>query len=282
VPVKILVTGAGGMLGQDVVRAAEYVNHETAALGHAELDILDPVAVAAAFHAEEPDAVINCAAYTNVDGAEDDLRGAMEANAEGAGNVARAAADVGARVVYPSTDYVFDGSKGEPYVESDAVRPTSVYGQTKLAGEHETAALAPAHYIVRSSWLFGARGRNFVETMLTLAADHGEVLVVRDQVGCPTYTGHLADALVRLVDTEAYGIHHVAGGGECSWYEFAVEIFEQAGVACRVMSCTTEEFARRAPRPAYSVLETERDQAIHLPHWKEGLASYLAERPAAA
>jgi len=167
-------------------------------------------------------------------------------------------------------------------VESDAPRPQSVYGQSKLAGEHETAEANPRHYIVRSAWLFGTSGRNFVETMLSLARDHGEVLVVRDQVGCPTYTAHLADALVRLLDTEAYGVHHLASQGECSWYEFAQEIFSQAGVECRVMSCTADEFGRRAPRPAYSVLGTERAEALYLPHWKEGLASYLAERSVAA
>jgi dTDP-4-dehydrorhamnose reductase len=231
---------------------------------------------------ERPDAVINCAAYTDVDGAEDDLEGAMDINAEAAANVSVAANEISAKVLYPSTDYVFDGSKSEPYLESDEPRPQSIYAQTKLAGEHETAGANPRHYVVRSSWLFGTAGRNFVETMLSLARDHGEVLVVRDQVGSPTYTAHLADALVRLVDTEAFGLHHLASQGECSWFGFAQEIFSQAGVECRVMSCTTEEFGRRAPRPSYSVLGTERREALYLPHWKEGLASYLAERPVTA
>jgi dTDP-4-dehydrorhamnose reductase len=276
--VKILVTGGSGMLGTDVLRAAEFVNHEAVAPPSSELDVRDAAAVSRAIHAERPAAVIHCAAYTNVDGAEDDLRTAMEINAEGAGNVASAAAEVGAAVVYVSSDYVFDGMKGSPYVESDQPHPRSIYGQTKLAGEHETAEANPRHFIVRSSWLFGSAGRNFVETMLSLARDHGEVLVVRDQVGCPTYTGHLADAMVRLVDTEAYGIHHIAGDGEVSWYEYAQEIFSQAGVDCRVMSCTTDELSRRAPRPPYSVLATERREALYLPHWRDGLASYLAER----
>jgi dTDP-4-dehydrorhamnose reductase len=242
------------------------------------LDVRNAAAVSRVLRDERPDAVIHCAAYTDVDGAEDDLRIAMEVNAEGAANVAAAAAELDARVAYLSTDYVFDGTKGAPYLESDPPHPRSIYGQTKLAGEHETAALNPRHFIVRSSWLFGRHGRNFVETMLSLAHDHGEVLVVRDQIGCPTYTAHLADALVRLVDTEAYGIHHIAGEGECSWYEFALEIFRQADVECRVMSLTTEELSRPAPRPAYSVLATERREALHLPPWAEGLASYLAER----
>jgi dTDP-4-dehydrorhamnose reductase len=197
---------------------------------------------------------------------------------EGARLVALGAAEVGAAVVYPSTDYVFDGQKGAPYVESDATRPLSVYGQTKAAGEAETAAANPRYFIVRTSWLYGTAGRNFVETMLTLGRDQGDVVVVRDQVGCPTYTGHLADAIVRLVGTTAYGIHHIAGGGECSWYEFAQEIFHQSALEVRTMSMTTAELNRPAPRPAYSVLATERSEAIHLPDWQEGLAAYLAER----
>jgi dTDP-4-dehydrorhamnose reductase len=278
---KIIVTGAGGMLGQDVVRAAEYVNHEVVALARDDLDIVDAAAVERVFAAESPDVVVNCAAYTNVDGAQDDLESAMAVNADGARNVAAAAAAVGASVLYPSTDYVFDGSKSSPYVESDETRPLSVYAQSKLAGEHETAAANPRHWIVRTSWLFGIGGRNFVETMLTLGRELGEVIVVRDQVGCPTYTGHFADALVQLLDRQDHGLHHIAGGGECSWYEFAGEIFNQAQVECRVLSSTTDEFPRPAPRPAYSVLGTERRYALYLPDWREGLASYLADRAVA-
>jgi dTDP-4-dehydrorhamnose reductase len=280
--VKILVTGAGGMLGSDVIRAAEFVNHEVVGFTHGELDIADRAALDHVMLHERPEVVVNCGAYTDVDGAEDDLEGAMAVNAEGAGNVAAAASEIGAKLIYPSSDYVFDGAKSEPYVESDDPHPQSIYAQSKLAGEHETAESNPRHFIARSAWLFGASGRNFVETMLTLARDHGEVLVVRDQVGCPTYTAHLADALVRLAGTEAYGIHHLASQGACSWFEFAQEIFRQAGVECRVMSCTADEFGRPAPRPSYSVLGTERADAIYLPHWKEGLASYLSERSVTA
>lgn len=275
---RVVVTGAGGMLGSDVVRAASSVNHEVVAIPRAELHVADASAVRARIAEELPDAVVNCAAYTNVDGAEDDLRTAMDVNGHGARNVAEAAAVLGVPVVYLSTDYVFDGSKGEPYVESDPTHPLSVYGQSKLAGEHETARTTDRHFIVRTQWLFGTSGRNFVETMLSLASDHGEVVVVRDQVGCPTYTGHLADAVVRLLDTRAYGIHHIAGGGSCSWYEFAQEIFRQTETDCRVMSCTTAETGRRAPRPLHSVLDTEREEAIRLPDWQEGLSSYLSER----
>jgi dTDP-4-dehydrorhamnose reductase len=275
---KVLVTGAAGMLGQDVVRAAEFVNHEVVALGRGDLDITDPRQVRRVLAAERPDAVVNCAAWTDVDGAETDEGAATEVNGVGAGIVAAEAADVGAVVVHPSTDYVFDGSSRRPYIESDRTAPLSAYGRSKLSGEIEVAAAAEEHFIVRSSWLFGAGGGNFVETMLKLAADLGQVVVVRDQVGSPTYTGHLADAIVRLLDGEAYGIHHIAGSDQCSWYEFAVEIFRQAGVECSVLSCTTEEFSQAAARPPYSVLGTERDYPIVLPDWQEGLAGYLRER----
>jgi dTDP-4-dehydrorhamnose reductase len=276
---KVLVTGAAGMLGQDVVRAAEFVNHEVTGLARGDLDVTDPSAVRSLMAAERPDVVVNCAAWTDVDGAESDERGATEVNGVGAGILAAEAAGVGAIVVYPSTDYVFDGASRRPYIESDRPAPLSAYGRSKLTGEIEVAAAAERHFIVRSSWLFGAGGRNFVETMLEHAHDVAPLLVVRDQVGAPTYTGHLADAIVRLLDGEAYGIHHIAGSNECSWYEFAVEIFRQAGTDTRVMSCTTEEYTPRpARRPAYSVLGTERDYPIVLPDWQEGLASYLRER----
>lgn len=278
---KILVTGAGGMLGTDFVRAANYWNHDVVALTVADLDIGDSGSVWRIFKREKPDVVVNCAAYTNVDGAQDDYDAAWRVNVEGARFVALGAAEVGASIVYPSTDYVFDGLKGAPYIESDATRPLSVYGQTKAAGEAETAAANQRYYIVRSSWLFGTAGRNFVETMLALGGDQGDVVVVRDQVGCPTYTAHLADALVRLIDTTAFGIHHIAGGGECSWYEFAEEIFRQSALEVRMMSMTTAELSRPAPRPPYSVLSTERAEAIYLPEWQEGLAAYLAERAVA-
>jgi dTDP-4-dehydrorhamnose reductase len=179
-----------------------------------------------------------------------------------------------------STDYVFDGHKDSPYLEVDEPAPQSAYGRTKLAGEEATAAATKAHYIVRSSWLFGTGGRNFVETMLQLAADHGEVLVVRDQVGSPTYTWHLAAGIVRLIESNSWGIHHMAGAGACSWYDFAREIFEQAHVECKVLSATTDMLARPAPRPACSALDTQRDGPILLPEWRDGLSGYLAQRQA--
>jgi dTDP-4-dehydrorhamnose reductase len=273
-----MVTGAGGMLGQDLTRAAEQAGHDVARFTHEDLDITQADAVAQAVASESPDVLVNCAAWTDVDGAEDDLRGATDVNAGGAANLAAATAEIGAKLVYPSTDYVFDGSKTEPYVESDEPRPLSVYGQSKLAGEVETAKHNPRHFIVRASWLFGTGGRNFVETMIELGSRQPEVAVVADQVGSPTYTAHVAEGVVRLLAGEAYGLHHMAAGGECSWYDFAVAIFRRVNPSCRVTPTTTDEIGRPAPRPRYSVLATRRGDAIHLPDWRVGLDDYLAER----
>jgi dTDP-4-dehydrorhamnose reductase len=273
-----MVTGAAGMLGCDVVRAAEQGGHEVVALTHADLDITDSGATERAIRSEQPDALINCAAWTDVDGAEEHLDEAVRVNGHGARNLAAAAAAVGCKIVFPSTDYVFDGSKTEPYVESDPVNPVSAYGKSKLVGEGETAANNPRHFIVRASWLFGTNGKNFVDTMLGLGGSLDEVVVVKDQVGCPTYTGHLAEGLLRLVEWDDFGIYHMAGAGECSWYEFAIEIFDQAGVECRVLSQTSDMLDRPAPRPPFSVLVSEREPTIMLPEWREGLAAFLAER----
>ena len=277
---KVLVTGAGGMLGRDVALAAANAGHEVIALARTDLDVTDGAAVSARFERDRPGAVINCAAWTDVDGAEGAEEEARRVNGEGAGNVAKAAKSVGAKVVYVSSDYVFDGTKGSPYVETDQTGPISAYGRSKLAGEEATAAACREHFIVRSSWLFGIGGSNFVETMLHLADDHGEVLVVRDQVGSPTYTWHLAYGLVRLIDGSAYGIHHMAAAGQCSWYEFAREIFEQAECEVKVLSSTTDMLGRPAPRPPFSALVSERTHAIELPAWQDGLAGYLAQRGA--
>jgi dTDP-4-dehydrorhamnose reductase len=275
---KLMVTGAAGMLGRDVLLVAEQGGHDVVAFAREDLDITDEAAVDRVLKAERPDSLVNCAAWTDVDGAEQQLEQATEVNGRGAGNLASATAHVDCKVVFPSSDYVFDGTGHVPYVESDAVNPLSAYGRSKLAGERETAANNPRHFIVRSSWLFGTNGKNFADTMIGLGNRLDEVVVVKDQVGCPTYTGHLAEGLVRLVEWDDYGVWHMAGAGECSWYEFALEIFEQAGIECRVLSTTTDLLERPAPRPAYSVLMTERQPAIYLPDWQDGLAAFLAER----
>jgi len=276
--VKLLIAGAAGMLGRDVMLAAGNAGHQVVGFGHAELDIADEAAVSTKVEAERPDVVINCAAWTDVDEAEENEEDATRVNGVGAGNVAAAAGAVGASAVYVGSDYVFDGSKGAPYVETDQTAPLSAYGRSKLAGEEATREANKRHFIVRSAWLFGVGGPNFVETMLRLAADHGEVLVVRDQVGSPTYTWHLAYGIVRLIEGVEFGIHHMAAAGACSWYEFAREIFEQASVECQVMSATSEMLGRPAPRPAYSALASQREHAIELPSWQDGLAAYLAQR----
>jgi dTDP-4-dehydrorhamnose reductase len=266
------------MLGRDVVLAAGNAGHDVVGFGHTELDVAEQGAVSAKLELERPDVVINCAAWTDVDGAEEAEEAAMAVNGKGAGNVAAAAAEAGAGVVYVSSDYVFDGAKGAPYVETDQPAPLSAYGRTKLAGEEATAAANKRHFVVRSSWLFGIGGSNFVETMLRLGADHGEVLVVRDQVGSPTYTWHLAYGIVRLIEGIEFGIHHMAAAGACSWYDFAREIFEQAELECRVLSGTTEMLGRPAPRPPYSALASQREHAIELPPWQDGLGAYLSQR----
>ncbi|HVS29624.1 MAG TPA: dTDP-4-dehydrorhamnose reductase [Solirubrobacteraceae bacterium] len=273
------MTGAAGMLGSDVVEAARAAGHDPVALSHSELDIADRPAVDSAITAARPDVAVNCAAWTDVDGAEGDPNGALAINAEGAGNVAAAAAAAGAATLHVSSDYVFDGAAKRPYVESDLTGPISYYGHSKLAGEHAVAAVDPRHVIVRSSWLFGASGSNFVRTMLELAAERGDVTVVDDQHGCPTYTGQLAAALIELAGRatagEAQGIYHVAGAGQCSWYDFAVEIFRQADLSCEVRRGRREDLRRPAPRPAFSVLGSERDGPV-LPAWQDGLSAYLA------
>ena len=206
----------------------------------------------------------------------------MAVNGSGAGNVAAAAAQAGAKVLFVSTDYVFDGQKNSPYLEVDEPAPQSAYGRTKLAGEEATAAANKRHFIVRSAGLYGLGGRNFVDTMLRLSERQNEVTVVRDQVGSPTYTWHLAYGIVRLIEGIEYGIHHMAAAGQCSWYEFAREIFEQAKVECKVLSITSDEFGAAAPRPAFSALVSQREHAIRLPSWQDGLAAYLAQRQAEA
>jgi len=262
------------MLGRDLADAAERSGHEVTALGHAELDVTDATAVESALRRDRPQWVVNCAAYTRVDDAEAEAEAAMRVNGEGAGIVAHAARAAGATALYPSTDYVFDGTKEGDYVESDAVAPLSSYGRSKLAGERASEG----HLVVRSSWLFGAGGRNFVETMLGLAARRDELRVVDDQVGSPTFTAHLAEGLVGLMEAEARGIRHLAAGGSCSWRDFAREIFARTGAPVRVAGCTTEDFGAPAPRPRRSVLASEHPDTPKLPHWTEGLDAYLAAR----
>jgi dTDP-4-dehydrorhamnose reductase len=267
---RLLVTGAAGMLGRDVVAAAGDAGHEVAALARADLDITDAAAVRAAIAAARPDAVINCAAWTDVDGAEADEKSATAVNGTGAGHLAAAAP----YLVHVSSDYVFDGEAHEPYREDAPTGPRSAYGRSKLAGEHAVAPHGAA--IVRASWLFGPHGRNFVDTMRRLGAERDELSVVDDQVGCPTYTGHLAPALVDIAERRLTGVLHVAGGGRCSWFELAQATFEETGIECRVKPQSTAQLGRPAPRPAFSALASTRDDAPILPPWRDGLRAHLA------
>jgi dTDP-4-dehydrorhamnose reductase len=256
---RILITGAEGQLGAalaEVFPAAD-------ARGRRELDVVTPEID------YRPDLVLHAAAWTDVDAAETDEGGARAVNVEGTRNMVA----LGAPVVYYSTDYVFDGRKREPYVESDAPHPLNVYGLTKLEGER---AIRDG-WVVRSSWLFGTKGRNFVTTMLALAATRNEVQVVDDQRGSPTYVRHLATATRELL-TRKHGVWHLAAGGDCTWAEFAEAIFEEAGVRCRVTRICSRDLPRPARRPAYSVLASARDDAPRLPHWREGLRACLAAR----
>ncbi len=269
------------MLGQAVVAAAAAAGHEVVALDRAALDIGDAAAVSAAVDAAVGDpalaAVINCAGWTDVDGAESNVAAANAVNRDGAANLAAACAAAGLRLVQVSTDYVFDGSSDRPYLESDAVNPRSVYGSSKLAGEQAVAAAGGDYAIVRTAWLFGAGGPNFVDTILRLAAERERIEVVTDQIGCPTWTGHLAPALVACAAGDGSGTFHAVGGGRCSWFELASETVRLAGLQCELAPTTTESFPRPATRPAFSVLGSERGgQAVVLPDWHEGLAGHLA------
>jgi dTDP-4-dehydrorhamnose reductase len=280
---RMVITGAGGMLGNDLLTAATEAGLDALGYERSRLDITEAAEVDSVIGRAKPDVVVNCAAWTDVDGAETGVDEAFAANATGAANVAQSAARCGAWTVQISTDYVFDGSKREPYLESDPVGPISVYGRSKLDGEFAVAREAPGrHTIVRTSWLFGVSGRCFPKTILRLAGERDELTVVDDQIGCPTFTAHLAQALVELaVGTRPTGIVHLAAAEQCSWFEFASEIVRAADASCDVHPGTTADFPRPAPRPAYSVLRSERAGLPKLPDWREGLAGFMSS-PAVA
>ncbi len=264
------------MLAQDIVHVASSMGCECLPMSHAELDITDLPEVRAAVVASAPDVVVNCAAWTDVDGAEIESEAALAINGMGAENVARASQDAGAWTIQISSDYVFDGFKRTPYVESDPTGPLSAYGRSKLAGEVAVAEAAPGtHTIVRSSWLFGAGGRCFPATILRLATERDELAVVDDQIGSPTFTGHLAAAVLAVAQSRPRGVLHLAGRGACSWFEFAQEIVALAELDCELKPSTTAEQNRPAPRPPYSVLGTERDDIPELPAWRQGLGEYM-------
>lgn len=276
---KILITGATGLLGREVARDASDRGHEVVALGRAHLDVTDAAAVSAAFEAHRPRTIIHCAAYTAVDRAESEPDVARLVNRDGTENVAAAASAVGAALVYISSDYVFDGLKRTPYLPKDEPRPLSVYGRTKLEGER--AALGPADgvLIVRTSWLYGS-DKGFVPTVLARAARGERIRVVDDQRGGPTWVAEAAAGTLDLLEHGARGIWHVANGGECSWYELAEEAIGLRGLDAEVEAISTAEFGAPARRPAYSVLDvvaTEELLGRRMAGWRPALARYLAE-----
>jgi dTDP-4-dehydrorhamnose reductase len=268
---KALVTGAGGQLGRAL--QAALAGCDLIALTRAQLDIADLNEAREAVAAHGPEIVINAAAYTRVDDAETEHDAAYRANALGARNLALATADRNIPIVQVSTDYVFDGLKIRPYHEYDQTNPQSIYGKSKLAGEKAVASLNPRHYIVRTAWLYHTEGKNFPKTMLA-QSHRGEVRVVNDQYGSPTYVPHLAEAISKVIGTGAYGVYHFAGAGVASWFELTSKLYRLLGIETRVSPVATSEFPRPAPRPAYSALTTWQEPQILLPPWEAGLEAF--------
>lgn len=274
---RILVVGAGGQLGRELLGLRD----DAIGLRRAECDISVPGAAARALDKHHPDAVINCAAWTKVDAAETQPQEAHRANAEGPRLLAEACAARNIHLCHVSTDYVFDGTATTPIPEYAPTHPLGVYGASKLAGEQAVRDSGAPHTIVRTAWLYGQDGPNFVLTMLRLGGERQELKVVADQRGAPTWTGHLAPALLRLLERGATGTFHLTNSGETTWCDFARTIMETAGLRARVLPTTTAEYGAPAPRPMYSVLDNNAWRELGeppLPHWRKGLSAYLAQR----
>lgn len=271
---KILVTGAKGMLGHDLCPTLEDAGFETVETDVDNLDITDLKQVEEVLNAEKPDAVVHCAAYTNVNKAEEEKDLAIKINGEGTENLAKICAKLDIPIVYISTDYVFDGTKKEAYLPYDKTNPINAYGLSKLKGEEAVQKHCTKYYITRTSWLYGLHGKNFVETMISLA-DKPELKVVDDQVGCPTWTQELSNGITTLLSEEApYGIYHVCGTGHTSWYDFAKEIFELAGLKVNLIPCKSDEFPSPAKRPANSIMYNDNICRT----WKAALKDYMKLR----
>jgi len=275
---RVTIFGATGLLGNALMR--EWRGDDVVGLGSRDADIRSPQQVEGALARTRPDWVVLAAAYTDVDGCETNRDLAFEMNCAGAANQARAAAQIGSKLIFLSTDYVFDGSKGSPYETADPVSPRSVYGQTKAAAEAEIRKIAPQSCILRTSWVFGTGGKCFPDTILRLASSRESLDVVNDQRGCPTYTVDLARAIIELCRRDASGIVHATNSGECTWFEFATAIVSGARLKTRILPTTTDRFPRPAPRPQYSVLSPTSLQryGISMPSWQDALARYLKER----
>ncbi len=277
---KVLVTGVKGQLGYDVVNELEKRGHMAVGTDVEEMDITDAGKVETVLKNEKPDAVIHCAAYTAVDAAEDNEDLCRKINAEGTENIAKACQELNCKMLYLSTDYVFDGEGERPWEPDDERDPLNVYGVTKYEGELAVEKYVEKFFIVRIAWVFGKNGKNFIKTMLNLGKTHDEVKVVDDQIGSPTYTFDLARLLVDMIETDKYGRYHATNEGLCSWYEFAKEIFKQAGMNVKVSPVTSEEFAAKAKRPHNSRMSKEKlseNGFERLPKWQDALERYLEE-----
>jgi len=275
---KVLILGATGLLGKALV--PEWIGDEVLAMGSRDVDIRDSAKVREIVENARPDWIVLAAAYTDVDGCESHRELAFSVNRDGAVNVAKAARQAGARLIFLSSDYVFDGQKTSPYEVDDERNPQSVYGHSKAEAEIKLLEILPHCCIVRTSWVFGIGGRCFPDTILRLAANRPALDVVNDQRGCPTYTVDLARAIIQLCREDASGIVHVTNAGACSWFEFAQEIITGARHATEVRPVSSQQMARPAPRPAYSVLSATslRRYGIEMPEWKDALGRYLQER----
>lgn len=276
---KVLITGANGMLGTDL-QVTLQDKFQAIALGHAEFDITNIEQVGQVMYSIKPDIVINTAAYTNVDGCETNKEDAFRINALGPRNLAAVCENLGARLVQVSTDYVFDGRSQEPYDEFSRTSPISIYGESKLAGEELVKSLTKRYYVVRTAWLYGKNGNNFVKTILKLAQEREYLTVVNDQIGSPTYTKDLAKAIGQLISQPAYGIYHFTNSGYCSWYEFAKEILEQSNIGKEIKAIKSTELRRPAPRPSFSKLNNfmgPLNGVEPLRDWRLALKDYLEE-----
>jgi dTDP-4-dehydrorhamnose reductase len=289
---KILITGSKGQLGNELIDILKtgkseigpisplYAGADITGVDIDTLDITDVKAVTDFVDAKGFDLIINCAAMTNVDACESDFETAMRVNAVGARNMARAASHAGSKIVYISTDYIFDGRANTPYCEWDTPAPATIYGKSKLLGERYVRETCERSFIVRTAWLYGYVGANFVRTIIKLASERDQIKVVNDQIGNPTNANDLAHHILKIAVTDEYGIYHCTGGGICSWYDFATEIVRLSGLTCEVVPCTTEEFPRPAPRPAYSAMDHLMLRTVaedEMRPWEEALATFMKD-----
>ena len=275
---KVLVTGVKGQLGYDVVKDLEKRGHQPIGVDRDEMDLMDNEAIRTFIMNLKPEAIIHCAAYTAVDKAEEEVETCYQINAEAVKVISECAKELDVKLIYISTDYVFDGTKEGEYVETDLPNPINVYGASKLKGEQYVQTLLEKYYIVRISWVFGVNGNNFIKTMRRLGSERDELNIINDQVGSPTYTADLAPLLVDMMETDKYGIYHVTNEETCSWYEFANEIFKQSGIEVKTNPITTDQYPTAAKRPMNSRMSKAKLKANGfnlLPTWQEALAHYL-------